>query len=165
MKRFLLCVMLLGLLVSPANAMLAKYWRLRILWDGDQTLTYADGARVVTRCVPWKIASGNLSYGTTITDSTDYLNTGETLADDGETEGGVNDNTSDLYWGVKGQLAIICDVTSSDGTFYLYIEESDTDGTWPSDAADFAITDLRLVCAMAVSTDAEDEERIKNFEF
>lgn len=145
--------------------MLAKYYRLRIKWNADQTLTYNDGARVSVRCSPWKIASGNLSYGTTDTDDFGF-GAGDTIADEGEEEATVIDNTSDLYWGVKGYLEVTADADSTDGTMYLYLEESDDNTNWPSDQADFEIEKhLRLVGALVMSTDAVDEDAAINFEF
>ena len=145
--------------------MLAKYYRLRMKWDADQTLTYDSGARIAIRMRPWKIASGALSYGTTATDDLGF-SAGETIADEGEVEGTVVDNTSDLYFGVKGYFEMTADVTSTDGTAYLYLEESDDNTNWPSDQADFDISShLRLVATLAFSTDAVDEDAGTNFEF
>jgi hypothetical protein len=144
--------------------MLAKYWRLRMRWDADQTLTYDNGARIAIRCGPWKIASGNLSYGTVITEDLGF-GAGETIADEGQVEGSVVDNTSNLFWGIKGIFQLTADANSTDGTAYLYLEESDDNSTWPSDADDFEITDLRSIATLTLSTDAEDEDRMTNFSF
>ena len=145
--------------------MLAKYWRLRMLWEADQTLTYNDGARIAIRCSPWKIgADGALTYGTTITEDLGF-GAGETIADDGEVEGTAVDNTSNLYYGVNGYFELTADANSTDGTAKLFLEESDDNTNWPSDQADFAITDLSLVCVLTMSTDAVDESRGKNFSF
>jgi hypothetical protein len=144
--------------------MLAKYYRLRMKWDADQTLTYDSGARIAIRLSPWKISSGALAYGTAVTEDLGFGAT-ETIIDEGEVEGTVQDNTSNLYWGVKGYFEMTADVTSTDGYAYLYIEESDDNTNWPSDQADFDITDLRLVAVLAFSTDAVDEDRAVNFEF
>lgn len=143
--------------------MLAKYWRLRMRWDADQTLTYDNGARVAIRLSPWKLSSGAVSYGTTITEDLGF-SAGETIADEGEVEGSVNDNTSNLYWGIKGYFEMTADANSTDGNAYLHIEESDDNTNWPSDLADFSINDLRLVAVLPFSTDAEDEKRAVNFE-
>lgn len=143
--------------------MLAKYWRLRVLNDTDQILTYDNGARINVRCSPWKLVSGPLAYGTTITDDLGF-DAGETIAADGESEGDVQDNTSNLYWGINGYFEVIADADSTDGTVYLYLEESDDDSNWPSDAADFDIENhLTLITALALSTDAVDEKASKNF--
>ena len=144
--------------------MLAKHWRLRFYWVADQTLTYADGARVNVRSSPWKLSSGNLVYGTTITDDMGF--TAGTIVTTGESEGDVNDNTSNLNWGIKGFFEVIADLSSTDGSGYLYLEESDDNTNWPSDAADFDIlTDMRLVGVVTLSTDAVDEDHSVNFEF
>jgi len=144
--------------------MLAKYYRLRMKWDADQTLTYDNGARIAIRLLPWKLSSGDLSYGTVITEDLGF-GAGETIADEGEVEGSVIDNTSNLYWGIKGYFEMTADVNSTDGYAYLYLEESDDNTNWPSDQADFDISDLRLVAVLEFSTDAEDEDRAVNFEF
>jgi len=144
--------------------MLAKYWRLRFYWVADQTLTYADGARVNVRSSPWKMVAGVLTYGTTITDDMGF--TTGTIVTTGSSEGDVNDNTTNLYWGIKGFFEVTADLSSTDGSGYLYLEESDDNSNWPSDAADFDIlTDMRLVGVVTLSTDATDEDHSVNFEF
>lgn len=144
--------------------MLSKYWRLHFYWVADQTLTYADGARVNVRSSPWKLSSGDLTYGTTITDDMGFGS--GTIVTTGSSEGDVNDNTSNLYWGIKGFFEVIADLSSTDGTGYLYLEESDDNTNWPSDAADYdLLTDLRLVGTVTLSTDATDEDHSTNFEF
>ena len=142
--------------------MLAKYWRLRMKWDADQTLTYDSGARIAIRMTPWAISSGALSYAATITEDLGF-SAGETIADEAQVEGTVVDNTSNLYWGILGYFSITADVNSTDGTAYLYVEESDDNTNWPSDRADFDINDLRLIATLSLSTDAEDEDRAVNF--
>jgi len=143
--------------------MLPKYFRFRVLNDTDQTLTYNNGARITVSWIPWKIASGVLSYGSEVSQAADFLDSGETLAADGEAEGAVKDNSSDLYWGLHGTFEVTADANSTDGTVYLYLETSTDNTVWPSDQADFEITDLIMVCALDLSTDAEDEDRAKNF--
>lgn len=143
--------------------MLAKYYRLRVVNDTDQTLTYADGARVNVRISPWKLTSGALVYGTTIVDDIGF-DAGETIAADGQSEGDVQDNTSNLYLGINGFFEVISDLSSTDGTMYLYLEESDDDTNWPSDGADFDITKhMILIAALGLSTDAVDEDASVNF--
>lgn len=145
--------------------MLAKYWRLRMRWVADQTLTYDAGARIAIRCSPWKLTSaGALSYGDTITEDLGF-GAGETIVTTGEVEGTVVDNTSNLYFGVNGYFELTADANSTDGTAYLYLEESDDNTNWPSDQEDFDIADLKTVCVLPFSTDAEDEARGKNFSF
>ena len=164
MKRLMILLTVL-LLASPASAMLAKYYRLRMQWVADQTLTYDADARIAIRMLPWKLASGNLSYGTVVTEDLGF-SAGETIVTTAEVEGSVIDNTSNLYWGVKGIFEITADADSTDGTAYLFIEESDDNSTWPSDQADFDCDeDLRLIATLKMSTDAVDEDRAVNFEF
>ena len=167
MKRWLLAVLVLTILALPAEAMLAKYWRLHMLWEADQTLSFlaGDGASIAVRCAPWKLDGGDLSYGTTITDDLGFDGT-DTIVDDGSVEGSINDNTTNLYWGIKGYFQITADVTSTDGAAYLFVEESDDNTNWPSDQADFEIDqDLRLVCVLSMSTTDVNQPRAKNFEF
>lgn len=143
--------------------MLAKYWRLRVVNKTDQILTYANAARVNVRMMPWKLVSGVLTYGTVITDDMGF--TAGTIAIDGESEGDVQDNTTNKYWGIEsGFFEVIADADSTDGTIYLYLERSDDNVNWPSDAADFDIEKhMTLVCALELSTDAVDEDASKNF--
>jgi len=145
--------------------MLAKYWRLRMKWDADQTLTYNNGARIAIRVSPWYIDSdGALQYAATITDDLGF-GAGETIVDEGQVEGTVNDNTSNKYFGANGYFEMTVDANSTDGNAYLYLEESDDNTNWPSDQEDFDVTDLTLLCVLPFSTDAEDESRGKNFWF
>jgi len=146
--------------------MLAKYYRLRMLWVADQTLTYDAGARIAIRMLPWKLVAGVLTYGTVVTEDLGF-GAGETIVTTGVVEQATpTDNTSNLYWGVKGTFQITANVTSTDGSAYLFLEESDDNTTWPSDMTDFNISqDLRCIAVMQFSTDAEDETRAVNFEF
>ena len=142
--------------------MLAPYWRLRVLNSTDQILTYANAARVNVRMRPWKLVSGVLTYGSSIIDDMGF--TTGTIAIDGESEGDAKDNTSNLYWGIAGFFEVIADADSTDGTVYLYLEESDDDTNWPSDAADFDIEKhMTLIAALELSTDAVDEDASMNF--
>ncbi len=144
--------------------MLAKYWRLRFRWVADQTLTYANAARVDVAMIPWKMTTGAMAHGSEITDDMGF--TSGTIVTTGETEGDVQDNSSNLFMGIKGTFKIIADVSSTDGNGYLYVEESTDNSVWPSDQADFDIVlDLRLVSVLTLSTDAVDEGRATNFEF
>jgi len=144
--------------------MLSKYYRYRIVSALDETLTFNDGAAVALRSAPWKRTTGATVYGTTDTDDFGF-GAGDAIAITDEEESAVITNTVNLYLGVKGYFEVTADLTSTDGTMYLYLEESDDNTNWPSDQADFDITtDMILVCALAMSTDAVDESRGKNFE-
>lgn len=152
--------------------MLAKYWRLRIRWDADQALTYNNGARINVRCCPWNpVNSSNVlkpQYGSTIVlDDDNWVTWGsdQTIADEGQVESDVQDNTTNLYAAIKGTIQVTADANSTDGTLYLYLEESDDNSLWPSDADDFDISHLRLIATLTFSTDAEDEDQMTNFEF
>jgi len=141
--------------------MLAKYYRFRVLNSTDQTITYDDGGRIELAWIPWKYTSGAVAIAAEVTQS--FLAGGESLAAAAEDEGSVVDNSSDLYVGLKGTFQVVADVNSTDGTVYCYLEESTDNSLWSSDQADFDITDLILVCALPLSTDAVDEGRAKNF--
>lgn len=145
--------------------MLPKYWRLRMLWDGDQTLTYNDGARIAVRCLPWnRNTSGIPVYGTVITEDLGF-GAEETIVDEGEVEGAVVDNTSNLYLGIQGTFEVTADLTSTDGTAYLYVEESDDNSTWPSDQDNFQIEQMHLLCALPINTDEADQDQAVNFAY
>lgn len=144
--------------------MLPKFYRFRVLWEADQTLTYANAARVEIDVQPWEIDSSNaLVYGTVITSNFGF--TSGTIVDDGEVESAVIDNTSNLHFGFDGTLKVIADVSGTDGTMTLFMERSDLDANWPSDLADFDIQDLVVLCVLPMSTDAVDEGRAKNFKY
>jgi len=143
--------------------MLAKYYRLRVLNDTDQILTFNNDARINVRMSPWKLVAGVLSYGATITDDMGFVAAG-TIAIGAESEGDVTDNTANLYWGINGFFEVIADVNSTDGTVYLYLEESDDNANWPSDGADFNIEKhMILVAALNMSTLAVDQDASMNF--
>ena len=128
-------------------------------------MTYDNAARVEIDVQPWKITSaGVLEYGTVITDDFGF-GAGNTIADDGQAESAVQDNTSELDYGFDGTLKVIADVSSTDGTMTLFMERSDLDANWPSDLADFDIQDLTHLCTLPMSTDAVDEGRAKNFNY
>ena len=119
--------------------MLGKYYRLRVHNQCGQTLTYNSGARVDIRIMPWKISSGDLSYGTVITDDLGF-GTGNTIANGAGSEGDVQDNSTNLYMGGKGYFEVTTDSASSSGSISVYMEESDANGSdWPSDQADFNV--------------------------
>jgi hypothetical protein len=146
--------------------MLAKYWRLRGVNETGQTMTYDDGARIAIRLCPWKLgASGAITYGTTITEDLQF-SSGETIADSGEVEGSVNDNTSNKFYGIKGYAEITHDLSTADGTFDIYLEESDDNTNWPSDQASFVVEQhMKPVCRLYVVNDAVDEDSAVNFDF
>ena len=135
-------------------------------WVADQTLSYDAGARIAIRLMPWKLLAGVLTYGTVITEDLGF-GAGETIVTTGEVEQATpTDNTTNLYWGIKGYFELTADVDSTDGTAYLFLEESDDNTNWPSDQADFDCDiDLRLIATLTLSTDAADESRGTNFEF
>lgn len=143
--------------------MLPKYYRLRILNSTDQILDHNSDARVAIRMSPWKLTTGALVYGTTIVDDLDFIHD-EVIGIGASREGPVHDNTANLYLGINGFFEIIAPLNSTDGLIYLYLEESDDNSNWPSDAADFDITKhMILIAALALSTDALDEDASMNF--
>lgn len=144
--------------------MLGAYWRLRVKNSTDQTLTYDSAARLSVIVTPWKMTNGAMAVGSNITDDMG-LGAGGSIAANAELEGDVQDNTSNLYIGFTGVFKAIADVNSTDGTLDLYLEQSPDNSTWPSDLADFDITDLQLIGKLPLSTDAEDEGRAINIEF
>ena len=143
--------------------MLSKYYRLRVINSTDQTLTYDNAARVSVIMSPWKFTSGAMAYGSDITD-TAFLAGGGSIVATAEAEGTVQDNTTNLYIGVKGIFEVTADVSSTDGDVVLYLEESPDNTIWPSDQADFDISDLKVAAVLTMSTDASDEDRAVNFE-
>ena len=140
--------------------MLPEFYRFRVRNETDQTFTYDDAARIELHITPWKMTSGAMAQGIIISDTTAFLNTGGTLAANAETEGGVKDNTSDLFIGFTGTFYCLADANSTDGTMDLYMEISVDNSRWPSDLDDFDITtDCILLGKLTLSTDAEDEDR------
>ncbi len=146
--------------------MLPEFYRFRVLNSTDQTFTYDNAARIEVHITPWKMTSGAMAQGALIEDTTALLDSGETLAAAAQTEGGVQDNTSNLYIGFTGLFYCIASANSTDGTMDLYLETSYDNSLWPSDLADFSITaDCTLLGRLKLSTDAEDEGRAIPIEY
>lgn len=146
--------------------MLPEFYRFRVVNNTDQTFTFANAARIELHITPWKMTSGAMAQGTIISDTTDFLNTGETLTATSETEGASHDNTTLLHIGFTGTFYCLADVTSTDGTMDLYMEMSTDNSRWPSDGADFDITKhMILIAKLEFSTDAVDEDASINVEF
>jgi len=146
--------------------MLPEFYRFRVVNNTDQTLTYNNAARIEVHITPWKMTDGAMVQGTLIEDTTAFLNADGTLAAAAQAEGGVNDNTTNLYIGFTGLFYCIADVTSTDGTMDLYMEWSYDNTLWPSDLADFDVTtDCILIGKLTLSTDAEDEGRAIPIEY
>jgi hypothetical protein len=59
--------------------MLPAYYRFRVLNKTDQILTFANGARVTVKGIPWKMTAGAMAQGSAISDTTSILDTAETL--------------------------------------------------------------------------------------
>ncbi len=143
--------------------MLAKFWRIRMINETGQIMTFADGARIAIRAMGWKISSGNLTYGTVITETLGFGS--GTIANNGEVESAVVDNSSNLFWGINGTFEITHDLDAAVGQCKLYLEYSDNDGNWPSDSLDFVIGDLILIAVLEIDNSAVDRSRSVNFEF
>jgi hypothetical protein len=138
--------------------MLAKYYRFWAVNKTGQTMTYASGARLNLRILPWKYVDGVLTYYDAITDD---LGFSTTLTDGLSTEGDIQDNRTNLYQGAKCFFEALHDHASSSGTVDLYMEESDDNTNWPSDVADF---DDEVDGIHAISlTIGNDEEHGANF--
>jgi len=145
--------------------MLPAYWRLRVVNNTDQAITYDNGGRLSAIVTPWKVGDSGMEQGSNITDDLD-LDAGENIAAAGQNEGDVQTNTSNLYIGFTGIFKVVADQNSTDGTVDLYIEFSPDNTNWPSDQADFDVTaDCTLLARLNLSTDAEDEGRACNISF
>jgi len=139
--------------------MLGAYYRFRVKNRTDQTFTYDNDARIELKIIPWKFVSGAVEQQTVISVTTDFLDSGETIAASSEVESAVIDNTSDLNIGFTGTFYGKADVTSTDGTLDLFMEMSTDNSRWPSDMADFDIEEhMIFIGALTFSTDAVDED-------
>ena len=111
----------------------------------------------------WLITtSGALEYDS----ETALTYTAADVADGGSAELTADDNSTDLDWGAHGEINVLTDDASADGTVDLYVEWS-TDGgtTYPSDAADFdPVADLLLVATLNIAGDGACYKRSTNFE-
>lgn len=145
--------------------MLAEFWRYRMINETGQTMTYNDGARIAIRSVAWKLgASGVVTHSSVITEDLGF-GAGETIVDDGEVEGTVVDNSSDKYYGVNGTFEVTHDLDAAVGQCRLYVEFSDSDANWPSDADDFSIDKLIQIAVLPVDNSGVDKSVAINFSF
>lgn len=140
--------------------MLAAFWRLRMIQETGQTMTYADAARIAIRVQEWKLVNGVLTRNSVITENLGFGS--GTIADDGEVEGAVVTNT-DNWWGAHGIFQVLHDLDAAVGQCRLYFEFADSDGNWPSDSDDFVITDLIPVSVLPIDNSGVDKSRSKNF--
>jgi len=143
---------------------LAKFWRYHFKNDTGAPMDYDLGARIAIRSMPWKIASGDLNYGTVVTHNTQFT-AGETVAAGSSRIASVVDNSSGVYQGVNGTFEITHDQGGASGTCSLFIEISDNDGNWPSASDDFDIDDLQRVSLLPIANTGEDKSRSVNFKF
>ena len=144
--------------------MLGKFWRLRMINATGQIMDFDAGAEIAIRLMPWKITSGEYEYRSTVITEDLQFSTSETIAIDGEVESLVIDNSSDLYFGVAGTFEVTHDDADASGDCKLYLEWSDTNGNWPSDANDFVITDLILLVTLPIANTGTVKSRSVNFE-
>ncbi len=111
----------------------------------------------------WKLTTG----GALEFDSETALTyTAADIADGASAELTEDDNSTDLDWALHGEMNLLTDDSGAAGTVDLYVEFS-TDGgsTYPSDAADFILSeDALLVAALQIAGDGTGYKRSTNFE-
>lgn len=93
--------------------------------------------------------------------------TASDVADGVSAELTADDNSADLHLGLHGEMNFETDDAAAAGTVDLYIEWS-TDGgtTYPSDAADFIVSEDALhLAALTIVGDGAGYKRSINFEF
>lgn len=145
--------------------MLDKYWRLRMINESGQTMSYdgnSHAARIAIRVSPWKFTSGAKVDGTVITEDLGF-GASDTIVDDGEVEGTVVNNTSDLFLGANGTFKVTHNLDAASGQCRLFYEHCDDNSSWPSDADDFVITDLTQVAVLTMDPSAANKSRAVNF--
>lgn len=140
--------------------MLSAYWRIRMINETGQTMTYAEAARIAIRMQEWKLVNGVLTRNTVITENLGFGS--GTIADNGEVESAVVTNSGN-WWGVHGIFLVLHDLDAASGVCRLYSEGADSDGNWPSDSDDFVITDLTQVAVLPIDNSAVDKSRSINF--
>ena len=118
------------------------------------------------------MTSGAMAQGTVISETTAFLDAGNTVAAAGTREGNMIDNTSDLFIGFTGTFYGLADVTSTDGTLDLYVEFATTNIDnpsvlrWPSDLSDFDVTKhCILLATLQFSTTAVDQDAAVNVRY
>lgn len=145
--------------------MLAKFYNLILVNNTGYTQTYNSGARVSVRIMGWKVnSSGVLTYGTVATDSFGFTTDG-TIADGASVELATKiDNSTDLNMGAHITLEVTTNDASTAGSFDLYIETCDANGSdWPSDQANFSPDDGDAIL-LGGFVFAGAETKARNFE-
>ncbi len=150
--------------------MLPEFYRFIVLNSTDQTLTYDNAARIELSITPWKMESGAMVQGPIISDTTVFLNVGDTLIATGIATGSIIDNTSNLYIGFTGTFYGKADVSGTDGTLDLYVEfatgANPSADRFPSDMSDFDVTKhCILLATLQLSTTAVDEDAAVNVRY
>ncbi len=148
--------------------MLPEFYRFRVYNGTDQDFVYNNAARIEVHVTPWKMTSGAMAQGTIISDTTSLLNTGGTVVATASVEGGIQNNTSNLYIGFTGTFYAKADANSTDGPMTLWIELSTDGSRWPSDMTDGLSSppiELILLGTLDFSTGAEDQDRMVNIQF
>ncbi len=152
--------------------MLPEFYRFIVLNSTDQTLTYNSNARIEIHITPWKMSSGAMAQGTVISDTTSFLDEGESVAAAATVIGTTIDNTSDLFIGFTGTFYALADQNSTDGTLDLYMEFATTNSEnpsvlrWPSDMGDFEVAKhCILLATLQLSTAAANQDAAVNVQY
>ena len=146
--------------------MLPEFYRFRVHNGADADLVYDNTSKIEVEITPWKMASGAMEQGDLITDDSDLLTTGETLAQGASVEGAVHTNTSLLHIGFTGTFFVQAG-DATEGPVTLWMEMSTDNSRWPSDATDVLSsppTELIFLGTIDL-TAAADETKMVNIQF
>jgi len=129
--------------------MLPQYYRIIVVNNSGQTLTYNNNGRINVKMTAWKIdtTNGDIVY-TQLADDDCSFGAGDTTADGGEDKSDEINNTANEYLGLQVQLEITHDEgAAADGTFDLYLDGGDASGELASDASGYASAEAnKLAC-------------------
>jgi len=147
--------------------MLPQEYQFYAINNGGEDMTYDEGGRISVRVKPWKISSGNLLYGSVVTD--DFtLSAGEVMSVAESLPTLAFDNSSDLNWGLHGVFQVTMDDDASTGSVDLYVEYTDEPGALPSSTTSPAVFDIEtqliFVTSIPIASDAESQTYAVNFE-
>ena len=119
--------------------MLGTYYRLIVYYTGIKDAVYNSGARIEAHWIPWKLEEGGMVQGSEESDTTAFLNTGETATVGDVLLGTVVDNRKDMYMGFTGTFYFKASETLTNYPLGLYLEQSTDNSRWPSGQADFNV--------------------------
>ena len=151
--------------------MLQKYWRIIVVNNSGQTVTYDSNGRIYLHLKGINLtpATGKLVYGAIAEDGVEIIESGNSIADGANDKTGEIDNSSNLYPNALVQLEVKHDEgAAADGTFDVYYDGADTTGELASDQdgySDPETNGLQVVGSLIWDSSPGDDETLVSHTF